>query len=88
MRTEEIELQDALTQLEMAKIDVRYYKVTVELIKLMQREHSHEEYNKLSKKRQSIHNEWIEMANKLSWMKNDQLPLLKNTKQPKNIGDF
>lgn len=75
MTRQEIELQDALTQLEMAKIDVRYYKATVELIKLMQREHSDEEYNKLSNKRQSIHNEWREMANKLSYMKNDPLPL-------------
>mgnify|MGYP003291196423 CR=1 FL=1 len=75
MKTQEIELQDAYLQLEMAKIDVRYHKATVELIKLMQREHSNEEYNKLSNKRQSIHNEWVEMANKLSYMKNNPLPL-------------
>lgn len=73
MTQQEIELQDALIQLEMSKVDVRYNEANVELLKLMQHKHTHKEFEEALEKRKQIHQEWCELANKLSYNKNNPL---------------
>lgn len=73
MRQQEIELQDAYLQLEMAKVDVRYNEANIELLELIQSKHTHEEFEVALNKRSSIHEEWRELANKLSYHKNNPL---------------
>lgn len=73
MTRQEIELRDAYISLEMAKINVRYEKANIELLKLMQHEHTSSEFEEALNKRQQIHEEWCELANKLSYNKNNPL---------------
>jgi hypothetical protein len=73
MKIQEIELQDAYLQLEMSKIDVRYQEANIELLELMQHEHTRAEFEDGLNKRKQIHQEWRELANKLSYNKNNPL---------------
>lgn len=73
MTQQEIELQDAYLHLEMAKVDVRYNEANVELLELMAHGHTCDEFEMALNKRSEIHKEWLELANKLSYNKNNSL---------------
>lgn len=73
MTRQEIELQDARIQLEMAKTHVLYNEANVELNELMLREHTFGEFENALNKRSEIHKEWLKLANKLSYHKNNPL---------------
>jgi hypothetical protein len=74
MKTQqEIEMQDALIQLEMAKTNVLYNEANVELLEVMAREHTSNEFEVALNKRQQMHEEWLKLANKLSYHKNNPL---------------
>lgn len=61
------EFNDAYLHLEMAKVDVKYNEANVELLKLMNTEHTQEEFETALNKRSEIHKEWVKLAEKLSY---------------------
>jgi hypothetical protein len=73
IQVQEFEMQDAYLQLEMSKIDVRYHEANIELLKLIQHEHTRAEFEDILNKRTQIHQEWREVANKLSYHQNNPL---------------